>query len=256
MIVEIARDGVIERREFLLVSHRGGRGFGPENTLESLEAALARGVEMVETDVRMSGDGVPLIHHGPFLGLGLVARMPMREIRERAPHVPTLREYLEAAGGRCSMNLEIKRCDPEALTRVLEDGPAAPYLLISSFDPDFLISFRQTGYLSDLGLLSQFELAYDRLVHDAEECGARVLLPVSLATGGGLVDAAHAAGLRVIPWTVNSLESLNEMVFAGCDGVITDRYLFFRDHLEAGPLSRDGRGAARGDAALEARGGG
>lgn len=240
MIIEISEDGRVERREFLLIVHRGGRGFGPENTLEALEAALDHGVEMLETDVRMSRDGVPVILHGPFLGLGLAARMDMREIRERAPHVPTLREYLEVAGGRCSLNLEIKRCDPGILARELEGAPHFPYLLISSFDGDFLRSFRATGVDAELGLLSQFEIGHERMLREAAGCGAAVLLPVSMATDDELVGEAHAAGLRVIPWTVNALESLRDLVMAGCDGVITDRYATFHDRLASGPLSGKG----------------
>lgn len=242
MIIEVRDDGRVERREFLLVSHRGGKGFGPENTLEALEAALISGVEMLETDVRMSGDGIPFIHHGPFLGLSLLAHMSMREIKERAPHVPTLREYLEVAGGRCPLNLEIKRCDPDVLARALEEAPTFSYLLVSSFDADFLRSFGRTGAGAELGLLSQFEIAHERMLRDANDCGASVILPSRLMVSDGLVKAAHAAGLRMIPWTVNGLESLEEMVLAGSDGVITDCYATFHDRLIAGPISRDGGG--------------
>ncbi|NPV58312.1 MAG: glycerophosphodiester phosphodiesterase [Actinobacteria bacterium] len=246
MIIEVRDDSRVERREFLLVSHRGGKGFGPENTLEALEAALNSGVEMLETDVRMSGDGVPFIHHGPFLGLSLLAHMSMQEIKDRAPHVPTLREYLEVAGGRCSLNLEVKRCDPAVLASVLQEAPTFSYLLVSSFDADFLRSFGGTGVGAELGLLSQFEIAHERMLRDAIDCGASVLLPSSLVVSDGLVRAAHAAGLRVIPWTVNSLESLEEMVLAGSDGVITDCYASFSDRLAAGAISRDGDGGGQG----------
>ncbi len=251
MLVEIRDDGRVEKREFLLVSHRGGKGFGPENTLEALESALEHGVEMLETDVRMSRDGIPLIHHGPFLGINLMARMSMREIKERAPHVPTLREYLQAAGGRCRLNLEIKRCDPEVLARELEAAPPFPYLLVSSFDADFLRSFRSTACHAELGLLSQFELDHTRMVRYAIDCGAAVLLPAIMAANEGLVKAAHAAGLRVVPWTVNKLDSLDEMIFAGSDGVITDCYTSFRDHLASGPLARNGGRSASRDAGVQ-----
>ncbi len=250
MIIEVRDDGRVEKREFLLVSHRGGKGFGPENTLEALESALEHGVEMLETDVRMSKDGTPFIHHGPFLGLNLLARMSMREIRERAPWIPTLREYLETAGGRCRLNLEIKRCDPKILARVLAEAPAFPSPLISSFDAHFLRSFRDTGTGAELGLLSQFEIDHSRMLSIARECGATVLLPVSMSVNEGLVMAAHAAGLRVVPWTVNSLDTLGDMVFAGSDGVITDCYATFHHHLSSGPLTINGHREPAGDGRL------
>jgi glycerophosphoryl diester phosphodiesterase len=37
-----------------------------------------------------------------------------------------------------------------------------------------------------------------------------------------LVDAAHAAGMRVVPWTVNDPERMRELVALGVDGLVTD----------------------------------
>ena len=92
MDVDVVVDGEVLTKDFVLISHRGGKGFGPENTLQSLQGALDFGVEMIETDVRMSADGVPVIHHSPFIGLRLLSRMDMEEIRQREPDLPTLQE--------------------------------------------------------------------------------------------------------------------------------------------------------------------
>ncbi|RKN04600.1 glycerophosphodiester phosphodiesterase [Streptomyces radicis] len=37
-----------------------------------------------------------------------------------------------------------------------------------------------------------------------------------------LVDEAHAAGLRVIPWTVNDVATMHKLIDDGVDGIITD----------------------------------
>jgi glycerophosphoryl diester phosphodiesterase len=47
--------------------HRGAQGLKPENTLPSFEAAFDAGVSSVETDVRLSADGVPVLFHDDFL---------------------------------------------------------------------------------------------------------------------------------------------------------------------------------------------
>lgn len=232
MLILQEEDGKAEEREFLLISHRGGRGFGPENTLQSLREALGFGVEMVETDVRMSSDGIPVIHHGPFLGYHILGRLTLQEIRERAPHVPTLRDFLETAGARCALNLEIKKCDPRILAKTLRETPPAHTLLISSFDVDFLLAFRETGYPAEIGVLSQFDPAAERLLRLARRCGASVVLPVCFSVNRELVSRAHGEGLRVITWTVNSPEDLKGLVAAGIDGAITDAYSELRAFLE------------------------
>jgi glycerophosphoryl diester phosphodiesterase len=49
-----------------------------------------------------------------------------------------------------------------------------------------------------------------------------VYSPYSVLVGKGLVDRCHAAGIRIIPWTVNSLKEMEYMVGLGVDGIITD----------------------------------
>jgi glycerophosphoryl diester phosphodiesterase len=233
MLIRTRCNGEVGNKELALISHRGGKGFGPENTLRSLEAALDFGVEMIETDIRMSADGIPVIHHGPFIGLHLLGRITLSEIRERSPDIPTLRECLELAGGRCSLNLEVKRCDPPALAGVIADCQPLKPILVSSFDTDFLESFKQTGSPVDLGLLSQFDPDGDRLLREARRCGATTLLPVSFIVNKELVKAAHAADMRVITWTVNSTEQIEEVIAEGVDGIITDSYPQLSDFLES-----------------------
>jgi glycerophosphoryl diester phosphodiesterase len=55
------------RHPLELQGHRGARGLKPENTLPSFEAALDAGVSSIETDVRLSADGVPVLFHDDLL---------------------------------------------------------------------------------------------------------------------------------------------------------------------------------------------
>ena len=50
-----------------LVGHRGARAFAPENTLPAIERAAEFGCSMVEIDVHLSRDGVPVVHHDDTL---------------------------------------------------------------------------------------------------------------------------------------------------------------------------------------------
>lgn len=46
-----------------LQAHRGGRGLMPENTLAAFMRSLSIGVDTLEFDVGVSGDGVVVVHH-------------------------------------------------------------------------------------------------------------------------------------------------------------------------------------------------
>lgn len=46
--------------------------------------------------------------------------------------------------------------------------------------------------------------------------------PYSVLVGKSLVDKCHAAGIKIIPWTVNSVKDLKYLISLGVDGILTD----------------------------------
>lgn len=63
-----------------VIGHRGNRAYAPENTMESFRQAVALGADAIEFDVRLSADGIPVVHHDPTVvrttdGTGEIARM-------------------------------------------------------------------------------------------------------------------------------------------------------------------------------------
>jgi glycerophosphoryl diester phosphodiesterase len=114
-------------RARLAVAHRIATPFAPENSLSALRAAILLGVDIVETDVRLTADGrVVLLHDatvdrtvtgtGAVSGLDLAAlqALPLR-VPERlvggdfsCDRVPTLEEAAAIARGRVVLELEVK----------------------------------------------------------------------------------------------------------------------------------------------------
>lgn len=121
----------------LTVAHRGFWKNTAENSLASIEAAIALGVEMVEIDTQASADGRLVVIHDETLdrtttGTGRVSDLPFNEIRRARLKagaggtealvtdevVPTLDEILEVARGRIAVNIDIKF--PHDLPRVTD----------------------------------------------------------------------------------------------------------------------------------------
>ncbi|MET4082530.1 glycerophosphoryl diester phosphodiesterase [Pedobacter sp. UYP30] len=46
--------------------------------------------------------------------------------------------------------------------------------------------------------------------------------PYSILVGKGLVDRCHNLGIKIIPWTVNSLKDIKYFMALGVDGILTD----------------------------------
>ena len=47
-----------------------------------------------------------------------------------------------------------------------------------------------------------------------------------------MVDQAHAAGMKVIPWTVDDIATMNRLIDIGVDGIITNYPDRLRDLLK------------------------
>ena len=104
-----------------VAAHRGDSYNYCENTLPSFRSAIAVGADMIETDVRLTKDGVPVLMHDEKVdrttnGVGTVASFAFEELRKLnagegdvfSP-VPTLEELLQLmADTGVTLNIEIK----------------------------------------------------------------------------------------------------------------------------------------------------
>jgi glycerophosphoryl diester phosphodiesterase len=124
----------------LVIAHRGEHSVVPENTMAAFEAAVAVGVNGIETDVRISLDGLPVLIHDRVIGSGqAVADLARREIEQAVGHeVPTLDEALEQFPG-ILWNVEIKAANAlPSVIRVLEKHQAGHRIIVTSFRHDLV----------------------------------------------------------------------------------------------------------------------
>ncbi len=70
--------------------HRGSRGTHPENTLPAFQEAVAAGAQVLEMDLQLTADDVPVVSHDPYLsneicryktGAMLKAPIPIRSLK-------------------------------------------------------------------------------------------------------------------------------------------------------------------------------
>lgn len=128
----------------LIVGHRGAKGLAPENTLESFEVAILNGVDMIETDVRLSKDGTAVIVHDPHLTSEekrrlKVVKATLPQLREHHKALVTLEECIEFIDKRVRLMIEVKKrvqSDPvvAVIKHYLKHGWQPEDFMLASFD--------------------------------------------------------------------------------------------------------------------------
>ncbi|GIW42135.1 MAG: glycerophosphoryl diester phosphodiesterase [Candidatus Binatia bacterium] len=228
---------------FFRVAHRGASGSAPELTRAAFERALELGVDMIELDVRLSADSVPVVFHDDDLrrttnGRGRVRERTVAELREldagswfgpayRGERILTLEEVVELVGRRALLNVELKGDPPEWKTlalrtlAVLARAGIVGTTVISCFDPEALAKVREFSPGARIGLLWN-EPDFGGAWPWAKRLAAWSIHPRAGLVTERIVREAHARGLRVLAWTVNDVGEMARLVEWGVDGIMTD----------------------------------
>lgn len=224
----------------LVIAHRGASAAHPENTLEAFAGAAVLGADWVELDVHLTADGVAAVHHDADLPDGrTIATVAVVDL---PASVPTLSAALRVCRERdLGVNVEIKSdprtpaFDPtyrivdvtlgvlgaDAVGAEVPRGDGTDRYLVTSFDPGCLDAVRRGSSLPT------GQLAFDIrdtsvLVARAAAAGHGAINPWDPFVDAPFVAAAHAAGLRVFPWTVDDPSRMRALIDLGVDGIITN----------------------------------
>ncbi len=238
----------------LLFAHRGGARLAPENTLEAFALAVEQwGADVLETDVQLTRDGIPVVIHDPTVdrtteGEGPVGALTLRELKKLdAGHrfldlegepsrrgegirVPTFEELL-AAFPHTRLNVDAKA--PEAMPLLVEivhaAGAEERVLLASVGEQGRADRFGYRGPTSASRRQIQLFYLLHRLPGASRWRPRTDALQVPLdwegrqVTTPRFVEAAHRHNLPVHVWTIDDPETMRLLLAWGVDGIQTDR---------------------------------
>jgi glycerophosphoryl diester phosphodiesterase len=88
----------------LKIGHRGAKGHVAENTLASFQKAIDLGVDMIELDIQLSLDKVPMVIHDTTIdrttsSVGLVTDYSAKELQKLG--IPTLKDVFNLVQNQC-----------------------------------------------------------------------------------------------------------------------------------------------------------
>jgi glycerophosphoryl diester phosphodiesterase len=229
-----------------VIGHRGAAGHAPENTLAGIRKSAELGVRMVEFDVKLTGDGVPVVIHDDTVdrttdGTGPVRDMTFDRIRSLDAGIRFGREFegervpsLDEALRLCveldlAINIEIKPCPGReaetaevALTRARALWPAErPAPLISSFALESLRQAMETAPDWPRGYLI-WERPDDWRDNVARLRPATLNVCHEKETPRTIADYRET-GLPVLAYTVNEAPRARTLYGLGVTAVFSDR---------------------------------
>lgn len=243
----------------IVLGHRGCAGEVPENTLPSFERALLQGAAILETDVHITRDGVPVLIHDPTVdrttdGGGAVREMTFDELREldagfsfssdggssfpyrgRALRIPSLAEALAALPG-VRFNLELKQTLPgfvDSVSSVIRSAGREPTTLLAAADDSLMETIRReiarTGASVAVGASAGDVQAFVSSMLEGRTPPSELdVLQVPVEFGGvplvtsAFVGHAHAHGIQVHAWTVDEPQQMHGLLDLEVDGLVTN----------------------------------
>ena len=238
----------------IVIAHRGGvadaepvddEELVPENSDLAFARSVRLGVRYLESDIRTTADGVPILHHDEDLRRvahfgARVHDLPWREVGAiRLPAGARLMRLDEAlvAWPGIRWNLDVKDDRSVAATvDVLTRAQALDRVCVASFSRARLLRLRQmlgpdaatcATWSEFAALLPGTGLA-TVVPRRKRTTTSPVVLQVPPAAWkfplltAGSVSAAHALGLQVHAWTINTADQMHHLLRIGVDALITD----------------------------------
>jgi glycerophosphoryl diester phosphodiesterase len=220
----------------LVFAHRGGAKLAPENTMAAFDHAATLGVDGFELDVRLSRDGIVVVHHDATLDRtmkvrGAVATRSGRELAELG--VPALADVLTRHRDQ-RVIIEMKENTDELAARVIDvlDATASrDRACLGAFGRRVLRAARRLA--PDVATSAAREevrwvlyrswcrwpatrLPFNGYQIPETSGSTRVVSP-------RFIEEAHRAGLGVQVWTVDSEDDARRLLSWGVDALISDR---------------------------------
>lgn len=212
----------------IVFAHRGGRAHERENSLEAFRAALERGADGLESDVRITADGELVLVHDARVRSGLRRLRVAETTMARLEHlgVVRLRDLYDDCGADFELSLDVK--DPAAAEPTIalaRARGAAQRLWLCSPDDGLLVALRPSH--RDVRLVhsvraSRVRVPMERHAADLARAGIDAINLHQTEWTGGLVALFHRFERLAFGWDAQETRRIEALLHMGIDAVYGD----------------------------------
>jgi glycerophosphoryl diester phosphodiesterase len=231
-------------------AHRGGALEGLENTMPAFEAAVALGYRYLETDARVTSDGVLLAFHDDDLSRtcgrpGKISELPWSEVKTlrvagKEP-IPLMEDVLGTfPDARINLDAKSDAAVPPMIDAIRRTG-SLERVCVGAFTDKRLVEVRATLGPKLCTSMGPIEVA--RWLAATVLPGGFGMPKVPVAqvplhhgripvVSGRSVRAAAAKGIQVHVWTIDDAAEMERLLDLGVRGIITDRPHVLKEVLQ------------------------
>jgi len=241
----------------LIIAHRGFSDEAPENSMAAFQKALVAGCDMIEMDVRLSADDVPIVFHDRRLqrtssGSGPINKKHSRQLmsidngswfspkfsRER---IPKLSDVLPLARKGVRLNIEIKpdvvSAGPvsavELVIREIQKAKVQSTTIITSFNHRMVKEVREIDKTIVTGVIynpmTHFRKSPSTLIRNSY---AEIFVCSKFQVTGDVVADTQEAGYQLYIYGVKTGRDVQRMLELSVDGIICNNPKFVRETVE------------------------
>lgn len=231
----------------VITAHRGLSGLYPENTMTAFEKAVETGVDIVEFDVRLSSDGVPVILHdatldrttdgkGPVSSLGISELQKLNASYWRGTHdegtrtekpilenirIPVFEDVLRNISGKVFLNIQVYCGD----TGEGREKIAGLYKKYNLYGRAFLMlrTFSEAEFYRQIDKNLDICVGEDRgNLQRHKDFGLEFVQPRKPLVNKDFCEQISRLGLCANMFFANSAEEAGEYIEMGMKGIMTD----------------------------------
>lgn len=219
----------------LTIGHRGAMGHETENTLASIQKAIALGVAMIEIDVFKIRSGEIVVFHDKHVdrltnGSGSIEEYDLAALQqlivEGNHKIPLLQDVLTLINNQVALNIELKGTHTaESVYRIIkhyveEKGWSWDNFLISSFRWNELRTMRKCDNSIKIAVLTEEDPL--QALNVAKALNAVAINPNYTTLTKENTTKIHQEGFAIYTWTVNTPLAIEKVKGLGVNGIITN----------------------------------
>jgi glycerophosphoryl diester phosphodiesterase len=223
-----------------IIGHRGARGLAPENTIAGLRKGLEHHVDMLEFDLRVTKDGVVILHHDPYLTdpngeRHNINQTTYADLLDHKADLATFEQVLDEIGHPVPLYVEVKPDEPTApiiklIKARLDKGWQPEYFRLASFSQPTLLKLHKA--LPEIRIIVIEKWSGVRAARRARQLGTVHIVMNQRWLWWGFIRQVSRHGYKIGAYTVNNPQQAKRWQRHGLRVIITD----YPDRFEDRPV--------------------